>query len=152
MTDALSSRVDHCTRSNVEEVVLTHLSLTLDVDFERKILSGCAAWTAEVLAPTAKLILDTKALAVERVTVDGQPAEFALGEAHEAFGAPLTVNLPEGLAVGQHRQKGAVLARISPRGHRPLQQPARWLWPLGPRGELPRRGRPPRVPTRRAPS
>lgn len=102
----LSSRVDHCTRSNVEEVVLTHLSLTLDVDFERKVLAGCAAWTATLLAPTAKLILDTKALAVERVTVDDQPAKFVLGEAHEAFGMALTVSLPEGLAVGQRGQRG----------------------------------------------
>lgn len=100
MSDALSSRVDHCTRSNVDEVVLTHLSLTLDVDFEHKVLTGCASWTATVLAPTTKLILDTKALAVERVTVDGEPAKFAFGDAHEAFGTALTISLPEGLAKG----------------------------------------------------
>jgi len=109
----LSSRVDHCTRSNVEEVVLTHLSLTLDVDFERKVLAGCAAWTATLLAPTAKLILDTKALAVERVTVDDQPAKFVLGEAHEAFGMALTVSLPEGLAAGA-KLKVAVHYATSP--------------------------------------
>ena len=84
------THVNHCTRSNVEEVLLTHLSLTQNIDFEQTVLTCRASWTAAVQAPTANLIFDTRAPAVKRVTVDGLPAKFALREVHEAFGAPLT--------------------------------------------------------------
>ena len=98
--DQLSARIDAAIRANVEQAALTHLSLQLAVDFERRVLSGCALWTCELKAATAELVFDTKKLSIERVTIDGAPAEFSLGDEHEAFGQALSVALPPSAAAG----------------------------------------------------
>ncbi|WP_298330400.1 M1 family metallopeptidase [Asticcacaulis sp.] len=74
-----------------------HVDLDLTADFRAKVLKGTAALTLQT-APTAKqVILDVKALDIEGVTdASGEPLKYTLGTAHPIFGAPLTIELPQG--------------------------------------------------------
>jgi leukotriene-A4 hydrolase len=94
-SEQLKNRKCNSTRANYEQIKLSHLSMSWDVDFESKKLKGSITWSVEVLAPTEEMILDAKTLAIERVTVDGKPATFSLGDEHAAFGRPLSVTLPK---------------------------------------------------------
>lgn len=58
-----------------DEVRVTHLDLSLDVDFERRLLSGEATLTLERSAPAAPLVLDVKALDV-RTVASGTAGSF----------------------------------------------------------------------------
>lgn len=46
---------------------------------------------------TSTFELDTRDLTITAVKVDGAPAKFSLGAAHEAFGSQLTIALPPAL-------------------------------------------------------
>ena len=64
--EQLSARTDAAIRANVEQVALTHLSLQLAVDFEKRVLTGCALWTCELREAAAEVVFDTKKLSIER--------------------------------------------------------------------------------------
>jgi len=75
-----------------DEAVVRHLALDLDVDFDRKRLSGSATLEIETSGDARELVLDTHGLSVQRVTLgDGSEARFAIGEAKPFLGAPLTI-------------------------------------------------------------
>jgi leukotriene-A4 hydrolase len=77
-----------------EEVVVRHLHLELDVDFGTRTLEGHARLGIENLGGADRLLLDTRDLTVDRVTLDqGREAEWYLGESHEFLGRPLVVRL-----------------------------------------------------------
>jgi leukotriene-A4 hydrolase len=76
--------------SRPDEAAVRHLALDLDVDFEKQQLSGTA--TLEIDNRGAReLILDTNGLTIARVTADGAPAEFALGDPVKHLGRALTI-------------------------------------------------------------
>jgi leukotriene A-4 hydrolase/aminopeptidase len=79
--------------ANPHEVVITHLDLDLSVNFEAKTLSGKATFSLLQRKKTNSLILDTRGLTIEKVTVNGTetPAKFTLGKEEKIFGAPLTI-------------------------------------------------------------
>ncbi len=79
--------------ANSGDVVIKHLHLDLSVNFDAKTLSGTAALTLEHKRKTETLVLDTRDLTIESVTVDGSdsPVKFSLGDAHNVFGRPLTI-------------------------------------------------------------
>ena len=87
-----------------EEVVVRHLRLDLDVDFERKRLTGSATLDFETSAGARELVLDTHGLDVERVTyADGSAATFAIGDSQPHLGSPLTIGLhPDTKSVTVH--------------------------------------------------
>jgi len=82
----------------MEDVVVTHLSLDLRVDFTEKVLVGQAKLSIQNKTAARQLVLDTRDLAISRVTLDAQdvPATFTLGQPQPYLGQPLIVDiLPE---------------------------------------------------------
>ncbi|MBD1390328.1 M1 family metallopeptidase [Neiella sp. HB171785] len=81
---------------NFNEVRLSHLNLDLVVDFERSILSGTVEVQFERLTATAsQLILDTRDLSIDKVTVAGVPVPFAMSSVDANLGQALVIELPE---------------------------------------------------------
>jgi leukotriene-A4 hydrolase len=82
-----------CSRPN--EISVGHIALDLDVDFERRHLTGTATLDLEHRTPgAAQLLLDTWQLDVERVT-DGEGGELPhlLGEHDPVLGSALRVDV-----------------------------------------------------------
>ncbi|MDD8016921.1 MAG: M1 family metallopeptidase [Bacteroidota bacterium] len=87
--------IDVHTLANIDEVVVTHLNLDLSVNFDTKILSGSATLSLNQKKKTHKLVLDTKELTIEKVTLDEKntPAQFTLGEEVKYLGKPLIISI-----------------------------------------------------------
>ncbi|MFA5831850.1 MAG: M1 family metallopeptidase [Bacteroidota bacterium] len=81
--------------ANSEEVIIKHLGLDLSVNFEAKTLSGKAAITLRHKKKTDVLVLDTRGLTIEKVTLNEKeiPAKFSLGKEDKIFGSPLTISI-----------------------------------------------------------
>lgn len=56
-----------------------HLDLHLEVDFEKKQISGLATWDIETKENTDEIIFDTNGLLIDSVKVDGSSVQFSLG-------------------------------------------------------------------------
>jgi len=83
--------------SKPEEVAVTHLSLTLFVDFNTKILDGVAEWRIDnKTGEDAELILDINGLDVTAVQIDGKLCDFVLGKPYPFLGRPLIIEVFEG--------------------------------------------------------
>lgn len=77
-----------------DRVVVRHLDLDLTLDFERSVARGRAALTLVRHDPQAPLVLDTRGLAVERVTdATGRELPYRLGTEDPVLGRALTVEL-----------------------------------------------------------
>ncbi len=83
--------------ANSNEVVIQHLNLTISVDFASKTLKGKATLNLKQLKKTNILVLDTKDLTIEKVTLDEKetPAKFVVGEDVKFLGKPLTISITE---------------------------------------------------------
>ena len=94
------SHHDPHTYANPAEVTVSHVSLDLEVLFERKILKGTAVLKLQDLATKpSQLICDTSELRIEAIdtsTMEGSftPAVFQLGPRDPILGSPLTISLP----------------------------------------------------------
>lgn len=101
-----------------DEARVKHLDLDLDVDFEEKELEGVATWTIEPSPDAEEIVFDTRDLSISKVTVDGEEAEWELGEEEELFGQPLTVQItPQTEKVAIHyttSPKAAALQWLEP--------------------------------------
>jgi aminopeptidase N len=76
-------------------VDIQHIALVLDVDPEKRTVSGTATLRAMVIAPNTKIVeLDAVELSIESVTAGGKPAAFRYD------GKRLRVELPTTLATG----------------------------------------------------
>ncbi len=75
------------------EAIVKHLSWDAVVDFENKQIQATATFDIETSEGAKELILDTKALSIESVTADGEPAEYSLGEYVEHLGKPLVIKI-----------------------------------------------------------
>lgn len=89
---------DKFTYSNYDQVQVSHLDLNLNVDFDRKILSGVATLDFHKPDVNAKtLILDTKDLTITGVEISdtiGQtwtPVDYTLSKVNAMMGQSLTV-------------------------------------------------------------
>lgn len=78
-----------------EEVVVKHLHLDLAVDFDRKQLFGTATLTIENKTEAPQLLLDTRDLLIESVTLlpDDAPTKWSLGETVPLLGRRLSVDI-----------------------------------------------------------
>ncbi len=118
------SRDEH-SFAHLDEVRIRHVFLDLDVDFERKRLSGFAELQLDWHKPAARTLdLDTRELTIERVLAsDGQghwkQAPFAFAPKHPAFGRQLTIRL------SQQAPKVRVYYHTSPRA-----SGLQWLEPV----------------------
>ena len=95
---------DPHSHANSGEARVRHVALELTVDFERKVLSGCATLHVEPVgeAKPKQLVLDTRDLDIRSASasIDGadyQPAELELAAPDPILGAALTVQIPEGV-------------------------------------------------------
>ena len=76
------------------EVAVTHLSLDLAVDFDRQVLSGRASLDLDNHTGTDVLVLDTRNLAIDQVTLDdGEATSWELGAEERYLGQPLTIHI-----------------------------------------------------------
>lgn len=74
-------------------VTTRHLSLDLTVDFDAKQLRGTARLDIENLAATNRLVLDTRDLTIDSITLDERtPTTYRVGAA-TSIGAPLTIDI-----------------------------------------------------------
>jgi leukotriene-A4 hydrolase len=92
----MTSGVDYHSFSNPDEIRVTHLALDLSANFDTQQLSGSATLKVERTDPKYnKLVLDTRVLKIETVTVNGEAVPFTLGETDVDLGTPLSISLPE---------------------------------------------------------
>ena len=77
------------------KVRVTHCSLDLEVDFETRQLMGSALLKLQRFDPEAPLLLDTRDLTLEEVTVDGRKVNFVVGDRDPIRGSCVTVELPD---------------------------------------------------------
>lgn len=79
------------------EVAVEHLTLDLEVDFERQVISGRASLDLDNRTGTDTLILDTRGLEIEAVSLDdGEETTFDLGAEEESLGQALTIHIRPG--------------------------------------------------------
>jgi aminopeptidase N len=83
-----------------EKVVITHLSLELNVDFAKKVLAGSATYDLDWKDPAATtLVLDTRDLDI--AGAEGfdngawAPLKFELGDKDKIYGSKLSIMLPK---------------------------------------------------------
>lgn len=92
---------DPSSYSNPAAARITHTDMEIDVDFDAHVLHCWGAHSVTVKQDGAtELILDTRALTVHSVTVDGKPVSAHRGPSSDALGAALVVPLPSGLRAG----------------------------------------------------
>lgn len=87
---------DPHSNANIDQVVMTHVQLSLTVDFTRQVLDGAVELTLEPRsAGVTTLVLDTKALLIKGVQrlQAGQYVDtgFMLGESDDILGQALTI-------------------------------------------------------------
>ncbi|MCW8091238.1 M1 family metallopeptidase [Alteromonas sp. ASW11-130] len=87
---------DYHSFANPDEIRVTHLDLDLTADFDAKKLNGQVTLSVERQQHSVDtLVLDTRELTINQVTVEGEPVEFRLSEADEELGSALTITLPK---------------------------------------------------------
>lgn len=91
--EKVASNIDPHSFANPKENLVTHLDLTLDVDFDNNNLKGLAVWTIKHVSKSDEIIFDTQDLNIEKVTLDDDTSEvfFALGDKVEFLGQALSV-------------------------------------------------------------
>lgn len=100
---------DYHSFANPEQISVSHISLDLTADFTQKSLIGFAELTIQRHDTSANtLILDTRDLNIENVTIAGYTAEFELKAADKNLGAALHIQ------VGDAADKVKITYRTSP--------------------------------------
>ena len=75
----IKAGVDYHSFSNPGEVTVTHLDLELTADFAASVLSGSATLTYEKQTAQADtLVVDTRDLTIQSVTVNGETLDYQL--------------------------------------------------------------------------
>jgi leukotriene-A4 hydrolase len=78
--------------SKPAEAKVTHLSWKANVNFQNKVITAVASWKIETAPESDIILLDTKDLIIEKVTVDNeQPAEFKMADQDATLGKALAV-------------------------------------------------------------
>ena len=90
---------DEFTFARPQEARVTHVALDLALDFAAKTIAGTAALDILAAPEASEIVLDSNGLQVASVTDgDGAPLTFAMGEAVEGKGEPLTIQIGTGEA------------------------------------------------------
>ncbi len=103
--------VDDHSYARPREARVRHVDLDLTADFTKKVLRGTASLQLETEANAKRVVLDTRALDIERVTDgSGAPLKYTIGKNDPMMGAALTVELPQGA------QKVVIQYQTTPEG------------------------------------
>ncbi len=91
--DKPSVAVDPHSFSNPSENIVTHLDLTLAVDFDTQTLQGHASWTIKQIIRSNEIIFDVQNLNITKVTLDNDTSGvfFALGDKDKFLGQALSI-------------------------------------------------------------
>lgn len=81
--------------SKPSEAIVKHLDLILHVDFDKKLLKGKATWTISNLANADSIIMDTRGLEIERVSLSDttKNAAYTLGPEDKFLGKALKIKM-----------------------------------------------------------
>src|SRR5690606_23423937 len=80
--------------SRPDKVTVAHLSWKATVDFETKTIAAIASWTIKNPKGAGTLILDTKNLDIQEVTLnEDQPAKYRLGSIDDILGQSLSIDV-----------------------------------------------------------
>ena len=81
--------------SNFDKVVVKHIDFNLNVNFDKKQISGKAVYKIENLSGSKELILDTRNLSIEKITLgeNETATDFILSEPDSIFGQALKINI-----------------------------------------------------------
>lgn len=81
--------------SKPAEALITHLDLDLNVNFEKRKLSGTATYDIQRSAEAKELVLDSRDITVSKITLDNDTAgaAFATGVPDEVLGTPIIIKL-----------------------------------------------------------
>ncbi len=92
---AMAMEKDPHSFANISEVVVTNLDLDVRVDFDKKQIAGKATLSINNKTGARRLLLDTRDLAIEKVTLgkDERAAKFSLGGEVKYMGRPLEIEI-----------------------------------------------------------
>lgn len=86
------SAIDPHSFSNPEEIIIRHIDLDLNVDFDSSFISGTATLSLENLTGTDTLCLDTRDLIIEKVENNSNiSVNFTLGQEVKYLGKKLSI-------------------------------------------------------------
>jgi leukotriene-A4 hydrolase len=80
-----------------DEARVTHVSLDLVADFERKALAGTATLSIEARADARELVLDSDGLVINAARTNLGDTTWTLGARNEQLGAPLSIAIGPGV-------------------------------------------------------
>lgn len=94
-SDVAQHSADVHSFSRPDEAFVTHLNLSLQVNFDQKVIEGKATWEIENPSGADTIILDTKGLEISRVSLSDSSsnAEFELGPEDKFLGRALKVKI-----------------------------------------------------------
>lgn len=94
---------DPCTFSNYGVWRTRHTTADLKIDFENKRLKGLVNLRLESQTDkeSKEVILDTRHLNIASISVNSSESKWELKEYSKAFGTPLHISLPSGVAKGE---------------------------------------------------
>src|SRR5262245_41828426 len=75
--DTMTTKDLH-TQSNADSITLQHVALDINVDFDKKQISGSATWSIDNNHKQKELRLDTYDLTIDSVLVDGKKTTHVL--------------------------------------------------------------------------
>ncbi|POY38925.1 aminopeptidase [Solitalea longa] len=104
--------------SKPKEAVVTHLDLSIKVDFDNKIITGLAIWDITANKKTDNIIFDSNGLLIDSVKVDDSLAVFVLGHEKKYMGRPLEIT------ISPQAKKVAIWYKTSPEA-----EALQWLSP-----------------------
>lgn len=99
-SEVMNERPDPHSYARPAEAAVTHLDWEATVDFDAKKIAGVARLTIRRTEAAQNLVLDTKELSVERITLGAGSSEveteYSLGPTEEFLGESLTIALQPG--------------------------------------------------------
>lgn len=91
-TDTMAIKLeDPHSYAKPNEAIVKHLSWKANVNFDQKVIVASAEYTIANLTNASEIIFDTKNLEIERVSVNGQRAEFKLAAPDSILGSALRI-------------------------------------------------------------
>lgn len=84
---------DTSSHARPEIARVTHVSLDLTADFERKVMRGKATLTIAARGDAQEIVLDSLGLVIHAIRAGGRETAHTLGESRPNLGAPLTIAL-----------------------------------------------------------
>jgi leukotriene A-4 hydrolase/aminopeptidase len=95
LSEAQQHDADPHSFSKPSDALVKHLDLNIQVDFNKKVLSGKASWTISNLSNADSIIFDTRGLQIKRVSLSDstKDAEYALGPEDKLLGRALKIKI-----------------------------------------------------------